>query len=236
MLRRAAAAPHKLDERRMRRLGRVAVAAVMIVALGACSLDVAPTASQPPSRLPTAAATATVTPTPTPTPDEIDTREPSPTATPEPPLSLELPQTTDERVVSVAVAPDVGAEGGTITVSVTSEADTRIDELVLRWPTELGDTLFLAPFVPSAERIREGGPPLVQVWTKWVIGPGEQGEPEGTISLGYGPLLPGATLEIPIFVVRRAEGAVAFDLQVLAGNDVLTLDDGEPAEIRVEVP
>ena len=222
----------------MRRVARTAVSALMIMALGACVLDLAPSASQPPSASPTAAATATATATPTRTPasDETDTREPSPTATPEPPLSLELPQTTDERVVSLAVAPEVGAEGGTITVSVTSQADTRIDELVVRWPTELGETLFLAPFVPSDERIREGGPPLVQAWTKWVIGPGEQGEPEGTISLGYGPLLPGATLPIPIFVARRAEGAVAFDLQVLAGNDVLTLDGGEPAEIRVEVP
>jgi hypothetical protein len=127
-------------------------------------------------------------------------------------------------------------EDGTITVTVTSGADTRIDELVLRWPTELGEALFLAPFSPSDERIRDGGPPLVQPWTKWVIGPGERGEPGGTISLGWGPLLAGATLEIPIVVTRRADGPVAFDLQVLAGNDLLTLEAGEPAQQRVEVP
>ena len=52
-------------------------------------------------------------------------------------------------------------------------------------------SLFLAPFEPSDDRIREGGPPLVQEWTKWVVGPGERGEPEGTTSLGYGPILAG---------------------------------------------
>jgi len=107
---------------------------------------------------------------------------------------------------------------------------------VLRWPTELDSTLFLAPFSPSDDRIREGGPPLVQQWTKWVIGPGERGEPAGTTSLGWGPLLAGATLEIPIVVTRRAEGPVAFDLQILSGNDLLTRDDGELAELRVDVP
>ena len=44
----------------------------------------------------------------------------------------------------------------------------------------------LAPFEPSDDRIRDGGPPLVQEWTKWVIGPGERGEPAGTTS-GSGP-------------------------------------------------
>jgi hypothetical protein len=121
-------------------------------------------------------------------------------------------------------------------ITVTSGSDQRIDELVLRWPTELGETLFLAPFAPSDDRIRDGGPPLVQAWTKWVIGPGEQGEPAGTTSLGYGPLLAGATLEIPLVVTRRADGPVAFDLQLLAGNDQLSLPDGSAAELRVEVP
>lgn len=137
----------------------------------------------------------------------------------------------------MAVTPNVPADGdGTITVVVTSAADTRIDELVLRWPTELDASLFLAPFTPSEERVRDGGDPLVQPWTKWVIGPGERGEPAGTTSLGWGPLLAGATLEIPIVVTRRADGPVSFDLQVLAGNDLLTLEDGEPAQFRVEIP
>jgi hypothetical protein len=136
----------------------------------------------------------------------------------------------------VTAEPDIGADGGVLIVTVTSAADERIDELVLRWPTELDQALFLAPFTPSDERIRDGGPPLVQQWTKWVIGPGEQGEPAGTTSLGYGPLLAGATLEMPLVVTRRAPGPVAFDLQVLAGNDLLTLADGSPAELRVEVP
>ncbi|MFN2419738.1 MAG: hypothetical protein ABR593_12610, partial [Candidatus Limnocylindria bacterium] len=134
------------------------------------------------------------------------------------------------------VAPEIGAEGGALTVTVVSGATERIDELVLRWPAELNETLFIAPFAPSWERIADGGPPLVQPWTKWVVGPGEKGEPDGTISIGWGPLLPGATLTIELDVARRAAGAVAFDFQILAGNDLLILDDGEPAELRVDVP
>jgi hypothetical protein len=153
-----------------------------------------------------------------------------------PALSLDIPGESDDRVVEVSVEPSVGAERGEIMVRVTSQADTRIDELVLRWPAELNDSLFLAPFRPSEERIRDGGPPLVQAWTKWVVGPGEQGEPDGTISLGYGPLLAGATLEIRIFVRRIEPGPTGFDLQVLARNAILTLPDGQPAELRVEVP
>jgi hypothetical protein len=109
-------------------------------------------------------------------------------------------------------------------------------ELVLRWATELDETLFLAPFAPSQARIANGGPPLLQDWTKWVVGPGERGEPAGTTSLGWGPLDPGATLTIPIVVTRRAPGAVEFDLQVLAGEAILLLESGEPAELRVSVP
>jgi hypothetical protein len=37
-------------------------------------------------------------------------------------------------------------------------------------------------------------------------------------------------------VTRRADGPVAFDLQVLAGESLLTLDDGELARLRIEVP
>jgi hypothetical protein len=183
----------------------------------------------------TATPTATATPTDDATPTEAGT--PSPTATPEPELTLALPDESDDRRVTVTWQADMPAdEDGTITVSVTSAADTMITELVLRWPEELHETLFPAPFVPSSDRIRDGGPPLVQPWTKWVIGPGERGEPEGTVSLGYGPLSAGATLEIPLFVTRVAEGPVAFDLHVLAGEAILTLDDGQPAALRLEVP
>jgi hypothetical protein len=160
----------------------------------------------------------------------------SPTPTPEPPFSLPLPDGLDGRVVAVGVTPDLDEGGGILTVAVTSATDQLIDELVLRWPTELDASLRLAPFIPTDERISDGGPPLVQDWTKWVIGPGEQGEPEGTISLGYGPLLPGATLSIPLYATRLQSGPFAFDLQVLAGNDLLALDGGRPAELRVEVP
>ncbi len=213
-----------------RALGLLAITALLV---SACSAD--PTPSPMPS------ATLAESPSPevtlAPTPAISLSAQPSPSASPEPPLSLALPTESDARIVSVTLAPEVAADGdGEILVTVTSAADERIDELVLRWPTELNDTLFLAPFAPSDDRIREGGPPLVQAWTKWVIGPGEQGEPDGTISLGYGPLLGGSTLEIRLFVTRNAPGPVAFDLQVLSKNDVLMLDGGEPAELRVEVP
>lgn len=191
-----------------------------------------------PSESPSPSATPSVPPTPSPTATEAaPSASLPPTATPAPSLSLEPPEGRDDRVVTVTVTPNVPAgENGTITVTVTSAADVRIDELVLRWPTELAASLFLAPFTPSDDRIREGGPPLVQPWTKWVVGPGERGEPAGTTSLGWGPLLAGAALEIPIVVTRRADGPISFDLQVLAGNDLLTLDGGEPAELRIEIP
>jgi hypothetical protein len=207
----------------------VAMAAALL--LTACLAEPSPTASPPPSAEPTAVPTAS------PAPSAVPTASAAPTPTPEPSLSLEPPEAVDDRVVAVDVATNVAAgEDGTIQVTVTSAADTRIDELVLRWPTALADTLFLAPFTPSDDRTRDGGPPLVQPWTKWVVGPGERGEPAGTTSLGWGPLLAGATLEIPIVVTRRADGPVAFDLQVLAGESLLTLDDGELARLRIEVP
>lgn len=160
----------------------------------------------------------------------------SPSPTPPPEFTLELPTERDPRQVSVTVAPEVGAEDGEVLVTVTSLSDERIDEIVLRWATPLDDVLFLAPFVPTPDRIREGGPPLVQDWTKWVVGPGERDEPAGTTSLGYGPLLPGATLAIPIAAERLRAGPVAFDMQILAGNALLQLDDGTDAVLRVEVP
>jgi len=209
---------------------RATLAALVFVTASACVAE--ETAS------PSASATGVPTPSPTlaTSPPASPTTPPSPTVTPAPSLSLALPETTDPRVVTATVAAGVGEEGGTMTVSVTSATAERIDELVLRWPSELNGALFLAPFTPSEERTRDGGPPLVQPWTKWVVGPGEQGEPEGTISLGWGPLLPDTTLTIELDVTRRAAGPVAFDLQLLAGNDLLTFDDGDPAELRVEVP
>jgi hypothetical protein len=215
----------------MRRPPRALLIGLAIVALAGCTVAPTPSLSSP----------LTAEPTPSPTPsasggDPSGTARPSATATPEPPLSLDLPDETDDRVVTVAIEPRVGGDGGEIIVIVSSEADERIDELVLRWPRELNRTLFLRPFEPSEQRIAEGGPPLVQDWTKWVLGPGEEGEPAGTVSLGWGPLMAGATLRIPVDVVRRADGAVAFDLQVLSNNAILSLPNGEPAELRVEVP
>ena len=212
---------------------RPAPAFLILLLLAACSFTPSPSPATP------SASASPSQPPATPEPTEVtaSATAATPTPTPEPTLSLDPPEGSDPRVVSVQVDPAVPADGdGQIVVTVTSAADSLIDELVVRWPVELNDTLFLAPFAPSEERIRDGGRPLEQAWTKWVIGPGERGEPEGTISLGWGPLLAGATLTIPILVTRRAPGPVAFDLQLLAGNDLLTLDGGEPAELRIEIP
>ena len=136
----------------------------------------------------------------------------------------------------VRVDPNVGGDRGEIVVTVANLSGRRVPELVLRWPSDLDQTLFLAPFRPSEQRIAEFGPPLFQEWTKWVLGPGVHGEPAGTYSLGWGPLLEGGTLTIPIQVTRTAQGEVAFDLQFLTGESILTLQDGDPAELRVTVP
>lgn len=188
---------------------------------------------------PTPAATPTPSPTssPTPTAPSTPAATGSPVPTAEPALALDPPPRSDPRQVEVSIEPQLPADGdGRIIVRVTSLAEVLIEELVLRWPTELDEALFLAPFTPTPERIADGGDPLVQPWTKWVVGPGEQDEPAGTTSLGWGPLLAGATLEIPVVVTRVADGPVAFDLQVLAGNDLLQLPDGRPAQLRVELP
>ena len=219
----------------MRRIRAALLLAVITFVVTACG----PEPSEVPSEGAASPTEATETPVATaePTPSAAATVEATPAPTPAPSLSLELPGGSDPRVVAVEVTPEVPPGGdGRIVVTVTSAADERIDELVLRWPTDLDESLFLAPFAPTDERIVEGGPPLVQPWTKWVIGPGEQDEPAGTTSVGWGPLLPGATLEIPLVVTRVGEGPVEFDLQVLAGNDILALEGGEPAVLRVEVP
>lgn len=216
----------------MRRPPQALFVGLAILVLAGCILA--------PSPSPTSSPTLKPSPSPSPSATEGPSGSAEPPATgtpePEPALSLELPDETDERVVAVTVERQVGGDGGQIVVTVTSDADEMIEELVLRWPRKLSRTLFLRPFEPSEQRIAEGGPPLVQEWTKWVLGPGEEGEPAGTISLGWGPLMAGATLRIPVDVVRRTDGSVAFDLQVLSDNAILTLPDGEPAELRVKVP
>jgi hypothetical protein len=213
-----------------RRRGRILLTVVGLAAvLVACEAMPSPSPSPTVSPQPTPTATADASPIPTATG--------SPTPTPEPPLSLDLPDERDERQLRVGVQPGVPADGdGRIEVSVTNLSGERVGELVLRWPTQLADAIFLAPFEPTPARIAVGGPPLIQPWTKWVIGPGERGEPAGTTSLGWGPLDPGATLTIPLIATRRAAGPVEFDLQLLAGEGLLTLEGGEPAELRVAVP
>jgi hypothetical protein len=149
---------------------------------------------------------------------------------------LPAPAATDPIAISYTVTVDLEAEGsGQLVVIVTNLTQQMVPELVLRWPTALRDTVFLAPFEPSKQRIREGGPPLVQDWTKWVDGPGESGEPAGTTSLGWGPLLPGGELTIPVLATRVAPGPIVFDLQILSGEAVLT-SGGTSAWLQVNVP
>lgn len=198
----------------------VALASVAILAACAPQVTPSPTGSTntSPGASPTAAATL------------------EPTATPDLGLTLPPPTAIDPTAISYSLSVDINAnESGQLVVTVTNLSQKLVPELVLRWPTAVRDTVFLAPFEPSQQRIREGGDPLVQDWTKWVDGPGEHGEPAGTTSLGWGPLLAGGTLTIPILATRVAPGPVAFDFQILAGEAAL-LSGGLPAQLRVTVP
>ena len=199
------------------------IAAVLALALVACAPEAEPTPAETSGATPAATPSATVASIPT----------AAPTATPVP-LSLEPPAESSDVAIAFTVTPQIPAEGaGQLLVTVTNLGDETISEIVLRWPTALGEQLYLAPFTPSADRMLN---PLVQTWTKWVEGPGTRGEPAGTISLGYGPILADTTLEIPIVAERRAGGAVEFDLQFLDGELLLQTAEGEPAQTRVQIP
>lgn len=151
-------------------------------------------------------------------------------------LTLPAPVGTDTIAISYTVSVNLAAgASGQIVIVVTNQTQEIVPELVLRWPTAVRETVFLAPFEPSKQRIREGGDPLVQPWTKWVEGPGEHGEPAATTSVGWGPLLPGGELTIPILATRVAPGPLTFDLQILNGEQVL-LSGGGPAWLQVTVP
>lgn len=206
------------------RLGwpRRLVALASVAILTACAPQTTPSpsgsASPSPGTSPTAPATL------------------EPTATPDLGLTLPSPTAIDPTAISYTLTVEINAnESGRLVVTVTNLSQRTVPELVLRWPTAVRDTVFLAPFEPSQQRIREGGDPLVQDWTKWVDGPGEHGEPVGTTSLGWGPLLAGGTLTIPILATRVAPGPVAFDFQILDGEAAL-LSGGVMAQLRVTVP
>ena len=205
------------------RLACLACAAV----LAACSLQTTPSASASPS-------TAGPSAGGSPSESANVSAEPSPGDSGR--LILPAPTATDSTTISYTVSVEVAAgASGQLVVVVTNLGEELVPDLVLRWPTELRDTVFLAPFQPSAQRIREGGDPLVQEWTKWVEGPGEHGEPAGTTSLGWGPLLVGGTLTIPVLATRVAPGPITFDLQILNGEALLQTD-GAPAWTQVTVP
>jgi hypothetical protein len=205
-----------------------AAAALCVLIVAGCAEETA-TPSPTPTPSPTVTPTTTLAPSPT-TPA---TPEPSPTPSPEPELTLAMPEEQDPRIIDYSVTVDLPpGESGRVVVTVTNRDESRVDEIVVRWPTELGERLFLAPSAGSFDV------PLIVPWTKWVEGPGEQGEPAGTTSLGWGPLDAGATLEITMSAERRGEEPepLAFDLQLLAGEAIMTGPDGEPAATRVEVP
>lgn len=197
------------------------------VVLAACSLQTTPSNSVNPSPGSSGGSSASES--------ASATAEPSPSDSGR--LTLPAPRETDATTpISYSVAVEIAADAsGQLTIVVTNLGQQIVPELVLRWPTEVRDTVFLAPFQPSAQRIREGGDPLVQDWTKWVEGPGEHGEPAGTTSLGWGPLLVGGTLTIPVLATRVAPGPITFDLQILNGEAVLQ-SDGVPAWTQVTVP
>jgi len=199
---------------------------VAAMLLAACSLET--------TESPSATALPSVGASPSETAPPSATAEPSPSDSGR--LTLPEPTAFDSTPISYTVTVEVAAgASGRLVIVVTNLGQEMVQELVLRWPTEVRDTVFLAPFQPVAQRIREGGDPLVQNWTKWVEGPGEHGEPIGTTSLGWGPLLVGGTLTIPVLVTRVAPGPIVFDFQILSGEAVLQ-SDGAPAWLQVTVP
>lgn len=196
------------------------------VLLAACSLQTSPNPSA--SQSPSAGASHSEST------QASATAEPSPSDSGR--LTLPPPTDSDSTPITYKVTVEIAAAAsGRLVIVVTNLSQEIVQELVLRWPTQVRDTIFLAPFQPSAQRIREGGDPLVQDWTKWVEGPGEHGEPAGTTSLGWGPLLAGGTLTIPVQATRVAPGPITFDLQILSGEKVLQ-SGGEPAWLQVSVP
>ncbi len=209
--------------RRARRAPASLLAAALVVLVAACGEPEPTLTPSPPLTRSATPGVTTVAPTPSPTPT---------------PLSLELPDARSTATIEFTVAPNIPAEEtGELLVTVTNTSDDLIDEIVMRWPTELEETLYLFPFEPGPDRMVN---PLVVEWTSWVEGPGSLGEPAGTTSLGWGPIDPGMTLEIPVLATRRAPGAIEFDLQFLEGvrgegQFLLLTDDGEPAVTRVVV-
>jgi hypothetical protein len=210
-----------------RRLAPIAGAFV----LAACSLQTSPS----PSPSPSTAGPSPVGPSPSVSAAGTASVQPSPGDSGR--LTLPATTATDDSIpISYTVTVEVEAGGsGQLVVVVTNLGTVIVPELVLRWPTAVRDSVFLAPFQPSQQRIREGGDPLVQDWTKWVEGPGEQGEPAGTTSLGWGPLLVGGTLTIPVLAPRVAPGPISFDLLIL-NREAILLSDGAPAWLQVDVP
>lgn len=197
-----------------------ALLSVLALVLAGCGPVPSPSPSAAPSVPPSVAPSGT----------------PEPTPTEEPGLKLPAPLASDPTEITYKINVKVGAGGsGQLEVVVTNLTQTLVRELVLRWPTAVKGTILLAPFAPSQQRIREGGDPLVQNWTKWVDGPGESGEPAGTTSLGWGPLLPGGTLTIPVLATRVAPGPLTFDFQFLNGDAIL-VSNGLPAWTQVTVP
>ncbi|MFN2484331.1 MAG: hypothetical protein ABR509_05265 [Candidatus Limnocylindria bacterium] len=196
----------------------------LAIAVGCTDTESSPSVPPAVTASPTALVTATAAPTPTPT------AAPTPTAVP---LSLEAPEGQSNGTIDFRFSPNLPADTqGELLVIVTNTGEDAIAEITLRWPTALDEVLFLAPFAPSPDRMVN---PLVVPWTRWVEGPGTRGEPAGTTTLGYGPIDPGTTLEIPLVAEWREPGEVQFDVQFLDREELLLLTDGQPAHVRVDI-
>ncbi len=123
-----------------------------------------------------------------------------------------------------------------MTVTVSSAATDLIDEIVLRWPAGLGETLRLAPFTPSEERIERAARRCARSGRSGSSGPASAASRPARSPSAGDPCFRVRRSSIALVATRVVPGPVAFDLQLLAANDLLTFDGGLPAEIRVEVP
>ena len=206
----------------------VASVALLLVAMTACTPS--PSATTTPSESAQESVVASVAPT--------ITAQPTLPSSPDFAATYPLPVPTLRSTIQVrtTVTPSVPREGkGQMVVTVTNLSQYLIPDVVLRWNTDLKQRLWLAPFSPSSGRVCAFCVLRVN-WTRWVEGPGELGEPAGTTSLGWGPLLPRATLTIRVVATRVVAGPVGFDLQFLSRGSILHFADNSVAQVRIFIP
>ena len=112
----------------------------LVLLLAGCTAIPSPTPSAQPSAEPSATAEPTSTP------------EPSASGIPR--LTLPAPKATASIAINYTATVEVEAgKSGRLVLVVTNLTQQMVPELVLRWPTAVRDTIFLAPFQPSRQRI-----------------------------------------------------------------------------------